>query len=88
MCLRCSTGTTASATATAPGRVRAIRRIIEDGGPLEPATILARLVAAEHGVWHTGQAGVILGDLIHHASPGYGIARADGAAGRDPAAHP
>jgi replicative DNA helicase len=51
----------------------AIRYIVEEGTPLEPATVLTRLVAAEHGVWHSGQAGVILGDLIHHASPAYAV---------------
>ena len=35
------------------------------------AAVLARLIAAEQGVWRTGQAGVILGDLTRYASAAY-----------------
>jgi replicative DNA helicase len=35
------------------------------------AAVLARLVAAEQGVWRTGSAGVILGDLMRYATAGY-----------------
>lgn len=49
----------------------AVRHVTENGTPAEPQAVLARLVAAEPGVWRTGQAGVILSDLIAHASPSY-----------------
>lgn len=49
----------------------AVRFVAENGHAVEPASVLARLVAAEPGVWRTGQAGVILGDLMGHASPSY-----------------
>jgi replicative DNA helicase len=35
------------------------------------AAVLTRLVAAEAGVWRTGQAGIILGDLMRYASGAY-----------------
>ena len=35
------------------------------------AAVLARLIAAEQGVWRTGQAGLILGDLMRYASGAY-----------------
>ena len=35
------------------------------------AAVLSRLIAAEQGVWRTGQAGVILGDLMRYASGAY-----------------
>jgi replicative DNA helicase len=35
------------------------------------AAVLARLVAAEHGVWRTGQAGTLLADMVRYASAGY-----------------
>jgi len=35
------------------------------------AAVLARLIAAERGVWRTGQAGLILGDLMRYASGSY-----------------
>lgn len=38
--------------------------------------VLGRLIAAEQGVWRTGQAAVILGALLRHMTPGY---RADAA---------
>jgi replicative DNA helicase len=38
--------------------------------------VLGRLVAAESGIWRTSEAGVILGDLAGHATPGW---RADAA---------
>lgn len=40
------------------------------------AAVLARLVEAEQGIWHTGQAAVILGSLMRYVTPGY---RADAA---------
>jgi replicative DNA helicase len=49
----------------------AIRHLAEFGKTLDEASVLARLVEAERGVWHTGQAGVILGDLMRHATPAY-----------------
>lgn len=49
----------------------AVRYVVEEGEPLEPATVLARLVTAEQGIWHTGQAGLIVGDLLRHATPAY-----------------
>jgi replicative DNA helicase len=49
----------------------AVRWVTEEGQPHDPPTILARLVAVEQGIWHTGEAGVILGDLIRHASPSF-----------------
>ncbi len=33
--------------------------------------VLTRLIAAEQGVWRTGQAGIILGDLMRYASGAY-----------------
>lgn len=33
--------------------------------------VLSRLITAEHGVWRTGQAGVILSGLYSHATPSY-----------------
>ena len=33
--------------------------------------VLSRLIAAEQGVWRTGQAGLILGDLLRYASGAY-----------------
>jgi len=35
------------------------------------AAVLSRLIAAEQGVWRTGQAGVILADIARYATPGY-----------------
>ena len=35
------------------------------------AAVLSRLIAAEQGVWRTGQAGIVLGDLTRYASAGY-----------------
>ena len=35
------------------------------------AAVLTRLIAAEQGVWRTGQAGLILGDLMRYASGAY-----------------
>ena len=49
----------------------AVRHVTEAGGHLDPATVLARLVAAEQGVWRTGTAGVIVADLMEHATPAY-----------------
>lgn len=49
----------------------AIRYVTENGEPHEHASVLKRLVAVEAGIWRTGQAGVILGDLVHHISPSY-----------------
>lgn len=49
----------------------AVRYVAEAGGTLDPASVLGRLVAAEQGVWRTGTAGVILGTLMEHATPGY-----------------
>jgi replicative DNA helicase len=49
----------------------AVRYVTEAGGTLDPASVLGRLVAAEQGVWRTGTAGVILGTLMEHATPGY-----------------
>ena len=40
------------------------------------AQVLARLIAAEQGVWRTGQAGLILGDLMRYASGAYMAAAA------------
>lgn len=40
------------------------------------SAVLSRLVAVEHGVWRTGQAAVILGNLLRHLTPAY---RADAA---------
>jgi len=49
----------------------AIRHLAENGRPVQPATVLGRLVEAEQGVWKTGQAGVIIGNLMSHATPLY-----------------
>ena len=49
----------------------AVRHVTETGGTLDPASVLARLVAAEQGAWRTGQAGVILAGLMEHATPAY-----------------
>lgn len=49
----------------------AVRHVIEAGEHLDPAAVLARLVAAEQGVWRTGQAGVILAGLMERATPAY-----------------
>jgi replicative DNA helicase len=49
----------------------AVRHVTETGGTLDPASVLARLVAAEQGVWRTGTAGVILAGLMEHATPAY-----------------
>ena len=49
----------------------AIRDLAEDGKAVTPASVLARCVDAGTGVWHTGQAGVIMGDLLQHATPSY-----------------
>jgi replicative DNA helicase len=35
------------------------------------ATVLARLVSAEHGIWRTGQAGVVLADFVRYATPSW-----------------
>ncbi len=35
------------------------------------AAVLSRLITAERGVWRTGSAGVILGDLTRYARPSY-----------------
>jgi replicative DNA helicase len=35
------------------------------------AQVLARLIAAEQGLWRTGQAGLVLGDLMRYASGAY-----------------
>jgi replicative DNA helicase len=49
----------------------AVRHVTEAGDHLDPAAVLSRLVAAEQGVWRTGQAGVILAGLMEHATPAY-----------------
>lgn len=49
----------------------AVRHLAEAGEALTPQAVLGRLVATERGLWLTGQAGVILADLMHHASPSY-----------------
>ena len=49
----------------------AVRHLTEAGEPVEVPSVLARLVAVEAGVWRTGQAGIILTDLLRHASPSY-----------------
>lgn len=49
----------------------AVCHVTETGAALDPATVLGRLVAAEQGVWRTGTAGVILADLMEHATPAY-----------------
>lgn len=49
----------------------AVRHVTDAGGTLDPAAVLARLVAAEQGVWRTGTSGVILAGLMEHATPGY-----------------
>jgi replicative DNA helicase len=49
----------------------AVKHLTDAGGPVDAPSVLARLVATEPGVWRTGQAGVILGGLMEHASPSY-----------------
>jgi replicative DNA helicase len=52
----------------------AVRRVLESlapGKPLDPPSVLAHLVAAEQGVWRTGQAGIILAGLMERATPSY-----------------
>ena len=49
----------------------AVRHVTEAGDHLDPASVLTRLVAAEQGVWRTGQAGIILAGLMEQATPGY-----------------
>lgn len=51
----------------------AVKHLTEAGEPVEMASVLARLVAVEAGVWRTGQAGVILADLLRHASPSWEV---------------
>ena len=45
----------------------AARNLTEEGLPLDPASVLNRIVATEQGVWRTGTAGLIVADLLHHA---------------------
>ena len=47
----------------------AISHIAEDGRKVDPASVLARLAEAEQGIWRTGQAGIIIHDLMEHATP-------------------
>ena len=47
----------------------AVRYLAEAGEPTTAAAVLERLVSTEHGVWRTGQAGVILAGLTEHATP-------------------
>lgn len=35
--------------------------------------VLGRLIAAERGIWRTSEAGIILGDLAGHATPGWRV---------------
>jgi replicative DNA helicase len=64
----------------APAEQGALRA--DNGGEADAAVqrrftaVLGRLAAVEHGVWRTGQAGVLLGSLLRHMSPAY---RADAA---------
>lgn len=59
------------------GAVTGREPVLDDDGKPVPlmqqrfAAVLSRLVAAEHGIWRTGQAGVILTGLMRYASPGY-----------------
>jgi len=45
----------------------AARNLAEEGLPLDPATVLDRIIATEQGVWRTGTAGLIIADLLPHA---------------------
>lgn len=49
----------------------AIRCLAEAGEAVSAPSVLARLVATERGQWLTGQAGVILANLMEHANPAY-----------------
>lgn len=49
----------------------AILHLVENGEPADVPSVLRRIVATEAGVWQTGQAGVILGSLMEHATPSY-----------------
>lgn len=49
----------------------AVRFVVEAGEPLGLPAVLARLIAVEHGVWHTGEAGPLLTELTRHASAGW-----------------
>jgi len=42
--------------------------LAESGRKVGPASVLARLAEAEQGIWRTGQAGVIIHDLMGHAT--------------------
>jgi replicative DNA helicase len=55
----------------------AVRHLAENGElrgeeRIDHPAVLRYLVATEHGVWRTGQAALILGDLAAHATPSYG----------------
>ena len=49
----------------------AVQYLTESGEPADVPSVLRRLVAAEHGVWRSGQAGVILAGLLECATPSY-----------------
>jgi replicative DNA helicase len=59
----------------------AVRYVTEEGRPHDLPTILARLIAVEQGDWRTGIAGVILADLMRHATPSFMVHAATVAAG-------
>lgn len=62
---------------TEEGTVPARGTVLDDDDKPVPVVqqrygaVLSRLIAAEHGIWRTGQAGLILGALMRHASPAY-----------------
>jgi len=49
----------------------AVRYLTETGEPCDVPSVLRHLVAAEQGVWRSGQAGVILAGLMECATPSY-----------------
>lgn len=46
----------------------AVRYLAESGRKVNPASTLARLAETEQGIWKTGQAGIIIHDLMGHAT--------------------